>query len=130
MSFSESLKTFRESTGLSQYQFAKKSGVNHSYVSRLEAGSRQPTREMVQNFARVLELNPPQAEYLFRQAGFVYNDQETPVEDTARLTLRYAGYPDHVVERIDIIWRNLIELANMEREDTEYGNSYASVVVR
>lgn len=116
MAFSDAIETFRQASGLSQYQFAKKCGVDHSYISRLEAGTRQPTRAMVQNFSRVLELNPPQAEYLFRQAGFVYTNEITPVEDTARLTLLDAGYPSDVIERIDIIWRQLIELANLERE--------------
>jgi transcriptional regulator with XRE-family HTH domain len=93
VAFSDTLENFRKSSGMSQYQFATACGVNHSYISRLERGMRNPTREMVQNFTRVLELNPTQAEYLFKQAGFVYNDEVTPIEDTARLTLIY-GVPE------------------------------------
>lgn len=47
LTFGAELRRLRNETGLSQSKFADRVGVDHAYVSRLEAGRRRPARDMV-----------------------------------------------------------------------------------
>ena len=43
MNYNKSFKIIRAATGLAQFQFAKKIGIEPSLLSRIESGERKPT---------------------------------------------------------------------------------------
>lgn len=55
-SFAWYLKKLREESGLSQSKLALHAGKDHSYISRLENGTRAPARSSVFEIARALGL--------------------------------------------------------------------------
>ena len=55
----------------SQAKLAAEAGVDSSYVSRIEEGSREPSRDTVGMFCRVLELAAKDVNRLFVAAGYV-----------------------------------------------------------
>ncbi len=69
--FGKVLKRFRESRRVSQSKLAERAGFDHSYVSRLESGTRTPTRDAVEQLARALELDRVQQDELLASAGFL-----------------------------------------------------------
>jgi transcriptional regulator with XRE-family HTH domain len=52
------VKRLRRVMGLSQEEFAHRAGVHRTYVSDIELGKRNPTIEIVQQFAKALEVAP------------------------------------------------------------------------
>jgi transcriptional regulator with XRE-family HTH domain len=48
----------RTAAGLTQTALAKRSGINRSYLSDLEAGQRNPTAVTLQRLAKVLGVTP------------------------------------------------------------------------
>jgi len=52
------LRRVRTSAGLTQTALAKRSGMDRSYVSDLEAGQRNPTAVTLQRLAKVLGVTP------------------------------------------------------------------------
>lgn len=74
--FAEALRRFRESRGLSQSRLAAAAGYDHSYVSRLESGSRMPTRDAVINIATALGADAGERDRLLAAAGFMPVDIE------------------------------------------------------
>lgn len=68
--FAEVLAEVRNARGLSQSRLAHEAGFDHSYISRLEAGKREPSRETVLALAQVLELDPRQLDLLLVAAGY------------------------------------------------------------
>jgi len=69
-SFAEVLSELRTAKGLSQSRLAHGAGFDHSHVSRLEAGKRQPSREAVLALANVLGLNSLEIDRLLVAAGY------------------------------------------------------------
>jgi transcriptional regulator with XRE-family HTH domain len=68
--FGEALAEFRTRAGLSQNGFALLAGFDHSYISRLEMGKREPSRETVMVLARVLYLSAADRASLLIAAGY------------------------------------------------------------
>lgn len=65
------LRGFRERRNrISQSKLAEKAGYDHSFLSRLEAGSRMPTRESVERLAQAMELSQEETNLLLLTAGF------------------------------------------------------------
>ena len=117
MAFSNALKTFREGAGLSQKRLAESIGLDHSFICRLENGNRMPTRKALDTIAMGLNLNPLQADYLYKEAGFTYTGAMMEVPDMARTVLESAGgYPEDIIEHVDIVWRSLVALADASRK--------------
>lgn len=52
------LKRWRLARLLSIRELAKKSGVNHSAISEMERGKRQPHPKTLEKLARALEVEP------------------------------------------------------------------------
>jgi DNA-binding XRE family transcriptional regulator len=52
------LRRVRTAAGLTQTALAKRSGINRSYLSDLEAGQRNPTAVTLQRLAKVLGVTP------------------------------------------------------------------------
>ncbi len=69
--FGRALRFAREQRAMSQSKLALAAGFDHSYVSRLESGSRQPTRDSVLTLSQVLKLDAGEEEELLHAAGFI-----------------------------------------------------------
>lgn len=69
--FSQTLKGLREEARVSQSKLAERAGFDHSYVSRLESGTRTPTREAVEQLALALGAGPGAQDELLAAAGFL-----------------------------------------------------------
>jgi transcriptional regulator with XRE-family HTH domain len=83
--FAETLAMFRSQRGLSQSRLAHEAGFDHSYISRLEAGKREPSRETVAALAEVLELRPVEVDQLLIAAGFRPTDDSSLFADEPAL---------------------------------------------
>jgi transcriptional regulator with XRE-family HTH domain len=51
------LKRIREDRGLTQEQLAKRSGVSHGYLARLEIGMHDPSLSTLTNLAKALKVS-------------------------------------------------------------------------
>lgn len=69
--FAATLKAMREQARVSQSKLAERAGFDHSYVSRLESGTRTPTREAVGQLALALGAHPSGQDELLAAAGFL-----------------------------------------------------------
>src|SRR4051812_35484265 len=69
----------RELSKLSVRQFASMVGISNPYLSQIERGLRDPSKEVLQSIADHLEVS---ADALFEHAGL--NDDEPAESDTAR----------------------------------------------
>lgn len=71
MEFANTLREYRAQARMSQTELARRSGLDHSYVSRLESGYRTPTRDAVIKLAKAMELSPEKRDRLLASAGFM-----------------------------------------------------------
>lgn len=71
VAFAASLRELRERRRLSQSRLAEAAGFDHSYVSRLESGSRMPTRDAVLKLADALQLEDTERDSFLAAAGFM-----------------------------------------------------------
>ncbi|CAN5164678.1 hypothetical protein BH23CHL1_BH23CHL1_09370 [soil metagenome] len=69
--FSVALRQSRERQRLSQSRLAAAAGFDHSYVSRLEGGTRTPTRDAVVKLGDALTLDDIETDALLAAAGFM-----------------------------------------------------------
>lgn len=69
--FGELLRRMREVRRVSQSKLAERSDFDHSYISRLECGSRMPTRDAVDRIADALRVNQEGRDELLAAAGFL-----------------------------------------------------------
>lgn len=79
--FAARLRHYRELHRRSQSQLAKRAGVDHSYVSRLESGLRPPTRAAIERLADALGSDADERRLLFASAGFL---PSIPILELAR----------------------------------------------
>lgn len=69
--FAELLRKLRLEAGLSQNALAKKTGVDPSYINRIERGERQPPSVgVIHDIARALELDSFSVDQLLLGAGY------------------------------------------------------------
>jgi transcriptional regulator with XRE-family HTH domain len=74
--FASLLRTFRQERRWTQSSLADAAGYDRSYISYLERGLRNPTRDVVLTLARVLALSPSERDTLLLSARFAAeNDQ-------------------------------------------------------
>ena len=99
--FSETMHFLRTESGLSQIAVAAGSGYDKSFISRLEAGKRTPSRETVLLLADSMRLSPDDTDKLLLSEGFA------PVQAKSLLS-----YPD--LARLD-------DLMNTATEDKRRG---------
>jgi transcriptional regulator with XRE-family HTH domain len=71
ISFAMTLRDMRDRRRLSQSRLAEAAGFDHSYVSRLESGSRMPTRDAVSKLAEAMHLEDGDRDALLASAGFM-----------------------------------------------------------
>jgi transcriptional regulator with XRE-family HTH domain len=72
--FAALLRSLREARRVSQSKLAERAGFDHSYVSRIESGSRVPSRDAVIQMARALGLEDDACDELLSAAGFMPGD--------------------------------------------------------
>lgn len=75
------LRDLRLPRRLSQSKLAERAGYDHSFVSRIEAGSRQPTRDAAHRLALALDLDAVGRNRLLASAGFLSGDDPQAVLD-------------------------------------------------
>ena len=68
--FGAVLDTYRATYALSQSGLSELLGCDHSYVSRIIAGNRQPSRVFVENAARTFGLIGQDADAMLLSAGY------------------------------------------------------------
>jgi len=110
--FAQLVAQFRLQRGMSQGQLAQATRLSRTYVYHLETGQRgNPSPQVVQNIARVLELSTEDRVYFFetysRLTGqFADTDQleSTLLDmgDLASLLVHNTSYPAH---SLDKVWR-------------------------
>ena len=71
VTFAPMLRELRDRRRLSQSRLAEAAGFDHSYVSRLESGTRMPTREAVVKLADAMGLGEGERDALLASAGFM-----------------------------------------------------------
>lgn len=71
------LAEMRNRRRLSQSRLAEAAGFDHSYVSRLEAGNRMPTRDAVIKLSDALQLLEPERDGFLASAGFMPGNVES-----------------------------------------------------
>lgn len=79
--FGRTLKHCRESRRVSQSKLAELAGFDHSYVSRLESGSRTPTRDAVGQLAIAMQLDADDHDRLLAAAGYVPKNVSSLLDD-------------------------------------------------
>lgn len=72
--FGAELRRMREARQLSQSRLANLASINHAHVSRLEGGTRNPTREMVGDLCRAMAATAEERMGLMVAGGFVPDD--------------------------------------------------------
>jgi predicted transcriptional regulator len=73
--FGETLEKYRSRQGIAQSRLAGMVDVDHSYISRLESGMREPSRSVVEKMCDVLLLEPKQRNEMFAAAGFLQDSE-------------------------------------------------------
>lgn len=58
MTIGESIRTFRESKGLSQAQFARQVGVVQTQISQIENGASRPSLGLLERIAAAMGTTP------------------------------------------------------------------------
>ena len=56
--FGRNVRYWRKERGLSQEEFAERSGLHPTYVSGIESGHRNPTVKVIGRIAQALEVKP------------------------------------------------------------------------
>lgn len=73
-SFGDVLAELRLAMGYSQNRVARAAGCDHSHISRLETGQRQPSRAVVLRLAAALGLSADGRDRLLLAAGLLPDD--------------------------------------------------------
>ena len=76
LEFGAYLKHVRMAKDISQSELSRRAGLDHSYVSRLESGNRDPSRDVVDDIADVLKLDRD----TLRRIAFGYAEDSTDIQ--------------------------------------------------
>lgn len=68
--FATALLMCRNLIAISQNEIARRTGLDHSYISRLERGERSPSKGTVMKIAKALELDEGETDQLLASAGY------------------------------------------------------------
>ena len=94
------LARLRRRVRISQSKLAERADFDHSFVSRLENGNRQPTREAVGRLARALGLDDEDAAGLYAAAGFLHRVDVDPLVRRLSTVLGDETVPPVVRQRV------------------------------
>jgi transcriptional regulator with XRE-family HTH domain len=68
--FGPLLAEYRKAHGISQFKLAAWMDCHHTHISRIETGSRHPSRRLTERLVGVLSLNTREANIFRLAAGF------------------------------------------------------------
>lgn len=88
--FTELLKHLREARRWSQERLANESEMDHSLVSRLEKGDRNPTRENIEKLIAGMDLDPEVADLFRMAAGYMPVQPAHTIADERGVASLYA----------------------------------------
>jgi transcriptional regulator with XRE-family HTH domain len=114
--FGELLASLRTIRGWSQGQLAKRSGLDPSSISRLEAGTRAPERETVLRLADALALPIPDRDRLLAAAGFRSIALDDPLISELGALLVDPNLPAAAAEDLRALLRVAIQFARTARD--------------
>ena len=114
--FGELLASLRTIRGWSQGQLAKRSGLDPSSISRLEAGTRAPERETVLRLADALALPIPDRDRLLAAAGFRSIALDDPLISELGALLVDPNLPAAAAEDLRALLRVAIQFARAARD--------------
>jgi transcriptional regulator with XRE-family HTH domain len=86
--FGQTLQHLREARRLSQSQLAERVECDHSYISRLEGGTRSPSPEFITRAAGALDLPDEDADALYYAAGFLPQGPTLPPDPIIESLIR------------------------------------------
>ena len=89
------VRAWRQARGLSQLSLSLEPGISARHLSFIETGRSNPSRDMVLNLARHLEVPLREQNTLLEAAGFAGVHQETPLEAPAMADVR--GALEHIL---------------------------------
>jgi transcriptional regulator with XRE-family HTH domain len=127
--FPPTLRRYRERVELSQSKLAELAELDHSYVSRLESGTRTPSRKVVEAIAEVLALRPYEQDELLAAAGYRGN-QEIFYDFTVQRLAYFLGQPDvpyAVADQLRRVIADLIALCETLLSDMTVAEYQASM---
>lgn len=75
--FADTLRRYRQQARFSQSRLASYAGFDHSYVSRLESGTRTPTRSAVVALGKAMQLPSVDMDCLVASAGYMPGQVES-----------------------------------------------------
>src|SRR5215475_2319147 len=84
------VRAWRQARGLSQLALSLEAGISARHLSFIETGRSTPSREMVLNLARHLDVPLREQNTLLQAAGFAAVHRETPLEAAAMIEVRTA----------------------------------------
>lgn len=116
IAFGELLGSLRTIRGWSQGQLAKRSGLDPSSISRLEAGTRAPERETVLRLADALALPIPDRDRLLAAAGFRSIALDDPLISELGALLVDPNLPAAAAEELRALLRVAIQFARTARD--------------
>lgn len=87
--FGAHLRRLRAEYGQSQTALADAANINSSYISRLESGDRQPTRDAIAAIATGCDLGPDERDALLIAGGFLPGDTGIFLADEPELRAVY-----------------------------------------
>lgn len=117
--FRDLLRRHRDARRWSQERLASESEIDHSLVSRLESGQRNPTQEAIAKLAIGLELTEAQHDALLAAAGFLPQRREGAIADEPDVAALYRLLRDERVPEarkadMRVMVRGLVRIANQE----------------
>ena len=113
--FGALLTQFRTARGWSQTKLAERAGIDGSYVSRLEAGGRAPTREAIERLTDALVLPVVDRERLLAVAGFRSEAWDDPLLSQLVEILADPTVPPEVAADVRTLIRVAIEHGRRSR---------------
>lgn len=116
IAFGELLSSLRKIRARSQGQLARDAGVDPSSVSRLEAGTRTPERDMVLKLAEALVLPIPDRDRLLAAAGFRSPALDDPQISELALLLTDPKLSESALQDLRAALRVAIQFARSARD--------------
>jgi transcriptional regulator with XRE-family HTH domain len=131
--FAPLLREYRDRSRLSQSRLAEAAGFDHSYVSRLESGTRMPTREAVIKLGEAMRLEESDRDALLAAAGFMPGRIESllagePVLSEALRLLQNRSIPAEIRDDVRNMIALLVRQAQRSALDVARASSHNSVV--
>ena len=115
--FGNRVKSQREYMQLSQKQFGKSIGKTQSYISLVESGKYMPTKELVNEFAKVLNVS---AGYLLGKETQVPITPVTKEEETKPITVIFPKKNTDEAKEKEVLAPNTLDVQGQIQKNLDY----------